>query len=538
MAFKPSFPLPAPRFCEDRLREDRLRGNNGMNAVDVIPAQAGIHGCSDQCSSQTRKPNTYASIGLCLATSLFGLCLAALIFLVTPAPAAADRAPEPDPIPIEFDLTLGDAIGTALEHNRDLLNRRLDREVRKFSLDVAEDRYRPRFSVEPFAETDRQDRRAGGGAGASLRVPTGGELALRWEEARSDKLDDTWSQTASFSQPLLKGAWAGIDTAALRQARIGERIDTLAFRRTVADLVIAVIRAYRALIRATRRVEIDEASVRRALEQREATRALIRAGRVAPREAVRSDAAIANRELSLARARNGLDAANYALIDLLELGSTVRIRPLEALRVERGDAVVEPASRPPPALEEVLHRRPEFLQAMLRVETAAIEQAVARNRRLPDLTLHVEHTRDDTGRTDSRIRLGAVIPLNDRSPELERLRADNELRKARRNLAELRESIGIEVRQVVNDVEVGLRVTELARGARELAEENLKIERMKFGQGLSSTFEVTASEDDLVRAEQAEVDAIIDWLDALTRLDRVSGRTLETWGIDPEAVTR
>ena len=162
----------------------------------------------------------------------------------------------------------------------------------------------------------------------------------------------------------------------------------------------------------------------------------------------------------------------------------------------------------------------------------------ARNRRLPDLTLHVEHTRDDTGRTDSRIRLGAVIPLNDRSPELERLRADNELRKARRNLAELRESIGIEVRQAVNDVEVGLRVTELARGARELAEENLEIERMKFGQGLSSTFEVTTSEDDLVRAEQAEVDAIIDWLDALTRLDRVSGRTLETWGIDPEAVTQ
>ena len=473
-----------------------------------------------------------ASSGPCLAASLPGLCLAASLFLLIPAPAPADRAPEPDPTPIEFELTLEDAIGTALEHNRDLLNRRLDREVRKFSLDVAEDRYRPRFNLEPFAETDRQDRRAGGGAGASLRVPTGGEFALRWNETRSDEFDDTWSQTTSFSQPLLKGAWTGIDTAALRQARLGERIDTVAFRQTVADLVIAVIRAYRAIIRATRRVEIDEASVRRALEQREATRALIRAGRVAPREAVRSEAAIANRELSLARARNGLDAANYALIDVLELGSTVRIRPLEALRVERREVVVEPA------LDEVLHRRPEFLQAMLRVETATIEQAVARNQRLPDLTLHFERTRDDTGRTDSRIRLGAVIPLNDRSPELERLRADNALRKARRDLAELRESIGIEVRQAVNDVEVGLRVTELARGARELAEENLEIERMKFGQGLSSTFEVTASEDDLVQAEQAEVDAIIDWLDALTRLDRVSGRTLETWGIDPEAVAQ
>ena len=459
-----------------------------------------------------------------------GPYLAASLFLLTPAPAPADRVPEPDPTPIEFELTLVDAIGTALEHNRDHLNRRLDREVRKFSLDVAEDRYRPQFSLAPFTETDRRDRTTGGSAGASLRVPTGGEFALRWNETRSDEFDDAWSQTTSFSQPLLKGAWPGIDTAALRQARLGERIDTLAFRKAVSDLVISVIRAYRALIRAARRVEIDEASVQRAREQREATRALIRAGRVAPREAVRSEAAIANRELSLARARNSLDIANYALIDLLELGSTVRIRPLEELRVERRDAVVEPS------FEEVLHSRPEFLQAMLRVETATIEQAVARNRRLPDLLLQFERKRDHTGHTDSRVRLGAVIPLTDRSPELERLKADSELRKVRRDLAELRESIRVELRQAVNDVEVGLRLTELARGARQLAEENLEIERMKFGQGLSSTFEVTTSEDDLVRAEQAEVDAIIDWLDALTRLDQVSGRTLETWGIDTEAV--
>ena len=65
--------IPAPR-----LREDRLRGNDincifavipakaGMKVrtappgtpSSVIPAKAGIHGFSDQCSSQTRKPNT------------------------------------------------------------------------------------------------------------------------------------------------------------------------------------------------------------------------------------------------------------------------------------------------------------------------------------------------------------------------------------------------------------------------------------------------------------------------------------------------
>ena len=56
-------------------------------------------------------------------------------------------------------------------------------------------------------------------------------------------------------------------------------------------------------------MEISEASLQRAREQLEATRALIGAGRVAEREAGRSEAAIANRELALVRARNRLEAA-------------------------------------------------------------------------------------------------------------------------------------------------------------------------------------------------------------------------------------
>ena len=40
----------------------RLRGNDGENAIDVIPAKAGIQGFSGQRSSQTRKPSTDADL--------------------------------------------------------------------------------------------------------------------------------------------------------------------------------------------------------------------------------------------------------------------------------------------------------------------------------------------------------------------------------------------------------------------------------------------------------------------------------------------
>ncbi len=460
-----------------------------------------------------------------------------LTLFLLPASAIADSG---GTVPATvFDLTLEDAIGRALERNRPLLNRRLDREVERFALDVAGDRWRPRVSVSPFLRRESADRvvnrRAGVGARTTLRVPTGGEFALGWDEALSSAFRDTRKQTLSFTQPLLKGAWPSVETAPVRRARMEERIGFLALRQAVADLIVEVVGSYRALVAASRQVEIGETALRRAREQLEATRALIRAGRVARREAIRSEATVANRALSLARARNRLEAANFRLVGILELGAAVRVRPLDDLAIEpeRG--------APAPALDEVLGSRPDFQQARLRVGIARIGLVVARNNALPDVSLGIEASRDGSGRPgtghfDTVIRLDAMIPLNDRAPELERLRARNELRKAERELAELRESVGIALRQAVNDVEVGLRLIGLARDASALARENLAIERNKFGQGLSSTFEVAVSEDELVRAEQAELDAVLAWLDARTRLDRVSGRTLARWGVALKAV--
>ncbi|MDE0696511.1 MAG: TolC family protein, partial [Boseongicola sp.] len=145
--------------------------------------------------------------------------------------------------------------------------------------------------------------------------------------------------------------------------------------------------------------------------------------------------------------------------------------------------------------------------------------------------LRLELSRDAEGRSDTAVRLGVAIPLNDREPRVEYVRARNGLLKAERNVTELRESIRAALRQALNEVEAGLLLAGMAGDARALAERNLAVEEAKFGQGLSSTFEVGAAEGELVRAEQAEADAILALLAAQTRLDRISGRTLERWGI-------
>ncbi len=464
----------------------------------------------------------------------------AVVFLVcvwVPLPASAQTSSVADELPgcggNVCELTLKEAIGLALERNRPFLDSRLDREAQRFSLDLAEDRWTPKVTVGPFASDDRRGiQQAGVGARTVMRVPTGGELSLGWEETLSRMSEGSGSQTFGFTQPLLKGAGTGIDSVSVRQARLQERINILVFRKTAADLVVSVIGAYRKLIGAVRQVENGEASLRRAREQLEATRALVGAGRVAAREAGRSEAAVANRELSLVQARNSLDAAQFALIDILELDSRIRIRPLEELKAGQRDAALAPA------LEDVLRQRTDYRQAVLAVESAGIALRVAKNNLLPDLALKFTWTHNDFGIATNQIRIDATVPLNDRAPELAHLRARNALRKAERNVAELRASIGAALSQAVNDVAAGLRVAELARDARVLAERNLSVEEAKFGQGLSSTFEVTSSEEELVQAEEAERNAIVSYLDTLTRLDQTAGRTLERWSIRIEAAAR
>ncbi|MCY4317897.1 MAG: TolC family protein [Alphaproteobacteria bacterium] len=433
-----------------------------------------------------------------------------------------------------LELTLEDAVGFALARNRGFLKRREDRAVQQLNLEIAEDRWAPRVSLSSNARRDRDASGGTGGAGMTIMVPaTGGRLALNWDESLSDSSGDTRSRSLGFTQPLLKGGPASADHA-IRRARLGEQGNILGLRGAAAALISETIGQYRALIRAARQVEIAETALRRAQEQLARTRALIEVGRVARREAVRSEATIANRELALVTARNALDTANLALVDHLAFEEAVRIRPLASLTVERRE--VDHAS----VLADALRLRPDYRQAQLNVETARIALEAARNNLLPDLSLQfnmsrTDHRQADMGAgIDRSVMLNATIPLNDRQAEVALVGARLGLRQAERDLTGLRASIDIAVRRAVTDVTVNLRRTDLAREARALAESNLEIEKGKFNEGLASSAEVATAEDNLVQAEEAEVNAINTYLAALTQLDQVSGRTLARWDVELE----
>lgn len=484
--------------------------------------------------------------------------LPALFLALVFGPLACAQGQEPD-AGETLDLTVEAAIELALRNSRVLSNERLLRSVERYALRVAENEFRPRVTLGAFGMNDRDE--VGGAAtetsgllsGVRLRVPTGGEFAIR---SRAEDLGLAGAGGVpshgsvldlTFRQPLLRGGGLKVGGAALRTARTTEEINMLAFESAIINLTSRVIRAYWAYVQAVGREEIAERSLTRARDLLEVNRLLVQTGRMAERDVVQAEADIARRELDLIAAQGAIDSARMNLIDILDIDTDTRFGATDSLTAEQA---------PPLAIDAeegagiALERRPDYLGAVLGLRNAETRVAVAKNNRLWDLSLSVgvslrgdgdnlSGAARDLDRTNRTVALDLSVPLGRAAADPARYEYRSALAAADiagNNLDELRQRINIEVRNAVRDVELARRGVALAQTARELSERKTRVERDKLSLGLSTNFQLVAFENDLVLAENAELDATVRLLNAVTDLDRTLGTTLDRWNIAVEQV--
>ena len=485
-------------------------------------------------------------------------CIVA-ITLFCCAAAGFGQAPEGGPAG-RLALSLEEAVRLAVRNNRDLINARLGRVAERFSLRVAENKFRPHVSIGPYVDrthtapsTDIDT--VGVSSTVTLRLPVGSDFRASWSGGHQSGGAATHSQYTNeleftFTQPLLRSAGIGVNTASVRTARLAEEINVLALRQTIIDVVSAVIRSYRGYMQAERRVDIRARSLQRARELLAVSRLLVETGRMAERDLVQAQADIAGRELQLVAAQNSLDAARLALTDILDIDSRTRIRLTDTLggTLDAGPPQTDAADR----IETALRHRPDYLRAVLGVRIAEVQVTVADNERLWDLSAAVSTRISDApaspggapgrpGNTDYGLRLYLSVPIGPAAVDPGRqkhVEAVVDLRKARNNLANWRQRVDIEVSNALREVDLTRRQVELARAARELVEQTTEIEKEKLRLGLSSNFRLVAFEDALVAAQNSELDALIGYQGALTSLDRTLGTTLERWNIEIGDVDR
>jgi outer membrane protein len=104
--------------------------------------------------------------------------------------------------------------------------------------------------------------------------------------------------------------------------------------------------------------------------------------------------------------------------------------------------------------------------------------------------------------------------------------------------AELKDNIEIEIMDAVRNINIKWEQVKLAQRSRDLSKQQLDIELEKLKVGRSENFQIVIFQNDLIRAENNEIRAKMDYLNALTNLDALLGTTLERWGVNIRTVQK
>ncbi len=459
----------------------------------------------------------------------------------------------------EISLTLSDVVALGLENNRNIKNAYLDRIAQRYDLKVEEDKFKPdvtpSLSVEisennqkldSIGETNNSLGEYRVSTRASLIVPTGGEFRVSW--IGSNKLENTRTfdgseidgdrftnaLEVSFKQPFLRGAGISVNRASVEIARSIEEFNILSLKTTLIDTITTIILAYRNLLQAKEQVAIERISLQKAKELLKINKVLIDAGRLAPLEIVQSETEVANREVRLIGAQNNFESAMLALIEVLDIDQNHRITATESLTVKPKNLESEKLT------QLAINNRPDYLQAKLNLVIAKLRQKEAKNGRLWDFSLNANYRQllnqqeEDEEQDEWIVGLSLSKTFGDLTLEQRVRQSKVDQLKAENTLDDIRERIKIEVTDQIRNVELSFRQVELARQARELSENQLEIERKKLQLGRSSTFQIVNFQNDLVQAKNNELEATINYLNAITRLEQVVGITLDTWNVTVE----
>lgn len=446
------------------------------------------------------------------------------------------------------ELGLPELLNIVIQGNRDLKNSVLDRIVQRQSLRESESVFSPQVTPNlslraernvsdssPFAiafgeTTEGNDDVSFSESveiGSTLRTPLGTELSLSVEPT-----EDLARANLLVSQPLLRGAGQAVNRAPVRQARIAESNNVLALQQQVIDTITTGINQYTALVQSQEAVKIQAQALERRREQFEQLRALVEAGRRARIDLIDSERSIAVAELDLQDARNQLSQANTDLLNLMGSEAAYQfVVPEDAIaRLFEAATRRVSAFQQAELIELAYERRTDYQQALAQVEVEDLNLLLARDNRRWDLNWEsVVSVGDDLTQAATGLTLRRTF--GDESLETAVVRSETNVVQQQNTIDQLTETIRNEVSDRLRDVTSGLAQVEAAQRATEAAQLQLQVTREKFRRGRDgiTPFEISEQEDNLVAAQNAELQQRISAINSIAELEQTLGITLEVW---------
>lgn len=334
----------------------------------------------------------------------------------------------------------------------------------------------------------------------------------------------------SLAQPLWRGAGRTVGEAEIRANRVRKTAAELAKLRTANDLLANVVNAYWELWYAVEALAIHERSLEVTKRQRDEALERAAVGSIARVDVLAFETRLASRQEEIEAAKVEVERRQSELIRLLGYA----------------ESTIEPADQPapppaPPANPEELAIRAslEVLEAENAMKLASVQAETADEALKPRLDLEAYAEARGMGNQDvgaafgQLAGLGAVsahvgltfeAPLVDTQRKAVAAQAKLSVESANFRAAEARDRVVASVQAELAREKAARRRVELAQETARIAELQLEAEQARYATGTATALSVLQAEDDLQAARLRVARAKVDWIEASTAIERLTGR--------------
>ncbi len=392
-------------------------------------------------------------------------------------------------------------------------------------------------------------------AGIKQKLITGAEWSLRWSNTRKWDNDITNRFKTSYeptlmlriTQPLLRDGWPGVNLATLRISQRNHQANLSAFRQKVEEVITEIMSTYWGLVQARQEVEILQAlldETTKTLEQVTA-RKDIDATSV---QIQQTKAALEARRAALIRARKNIPDIQDRLIRLLgdaqiNVLSKTEIVPASPMNAALLNIDAEEQ------INAAMYNNPILQQARLAVAVANINMYVAKRQRLPRLDLIVSAGLQGLGESATEaddkfatgnygnygVGLSFEYDLGNRMRLAEFHRSRLEHMQAVSVMQNIADQIAVQVKGRLTQVETTILEMNAQQAAAKAAKVQLEaLENTEKIRGkLTPEFLLVKlqAQESLANARRAELQALVDYNNALAELALVTGTVLKQQNI-------
>lgn len=407
-------------------------------------------------------------------------------------------------------LSLNEAIKIALKNNRQFL-------IAQQNIEKAEARVREaagagRLKLDGTATYQRFDKVAKASFGNA-------QIQLGNIDSKTARI--------SVAQPI---DISGTIRSGVRTASLGLEAAQLDYERAKNDLILNVTNAYEGVARAQAFVAVAEEALKNSQERLRITQVQLDTGVAAQFDLLRAQTQVAQNEQAVISARNTLDLAKANLNNLLgrDLNEPVQTEEQASLPpVEQElDALVQTA----------MQTRPEVQAAEKNIQIADRNILNAKRGILPSLALSGQmdfnfntSTFNPRNRSFTAVAVLSVPVMDGGVTDAKVEQARSDLKIAQITAAQIKEGVALEVRNAYLNLRDAKQKLEVAERGIAQAAEGLRLARVRFEAGVSTSLEISDAEVAYTQAQTNRVNARYDYLNAYAALQRAIGKIGEKY---------